>query len=293
MPEFRTVEGIFHVYTTALEDWWSNHIFFETKKLGVVVYDVPFLNEDGKVLWEQIQKHTSGEISLFIISHGHPDHWSSLDFFRAVEPKATILAAKETANYIYLVGESQLKWTEMFGTWEGRLPTRVIQPTETFDKEKIIDAGDFTLHLYTTGPAEDTEHTILYIPELKVLLPNDVIYNKWHPWNEDERDGHWLRVIDWLRTFDVKTIIPGHGPVCGPEIFDAMEKWLTAFQDLRLKYAGRYSIKDMPPDERKKMMAELKAVFPDWYDSEIQYSCSHTLAVPYSYGENKYSVAKF
>jgi len=49
----------------------------------------------------------------------------------------------------------------------------------------------------------------------------------------------------------------------------------------------------MPPENRKKMMEELKAVFPDWYDYEIQYSCSHTLAVPYSYGENKHSVAKF
>lgn len=292
MAEVQTIEGVFHLYTTSLDNWWSNHIFFETRKMGVVVYDVPFLNEDGKDLWEQIKKHTSGNISQFIISHGHPDHWSSLEFFQEVAPKAAIIAAKETANYIYLVGASQLNWTRMFGRWD-YIPATIIEPTETFEGEKVIDAGDFSVRLYTTGPGEDTEHTVAYIPELKVLLPNDVIYNGWHPWNEEERDGHWLRVIDWLRTFEAKTIIPGHGPVCGPEIYDDMEKWLTTFQDLRLKYAGRYSVKDMPPENRKKMMAELKAVFPDWYDDEIQYSCSHTLAVPYSYGENKYSVDKF
>ena len=293
MGTIQTIENILYLYTAPRENWWSNHVFFETKKMGVIVYDVPFLNEDGKALWEHIQNHTSGNIALFIVSHGHPDHWASLDYFREVAPDAPILAAEETRVYLYLVGEAQLKWTKMFGTWGERVHTRVPEPTMTFEKEKIIDAGDLTLHLYTTGPAEDTEHTVLYIPELRVLIPNDLIYNQFHPWNEEERDGHWLRVIEWLRTFDAKTIIPGHGPVCGTEIFDAMEKWLCTFQDLRAKYAGRYSIKDISPEARQKMMGELKSTFPDWYDNEIQFSCSHTLAVPYSYGENMYSIGKF
>lgn len=294
MAEIQTIEGVLYLYTTPLETLnWSNHVFFETKKMGVVVYDVPVLNKDGRVLWEHIQKRTSGNISLFIISHGHPDHWFSLDFFREVAPEATILAAKDTADYIHVMGEAQRRWCKMTENLAEGLATRVIEPTETFEKEKVIDAGDFTLHLYTTGPADDMEHTVIYIPELKVLLANDVIYNKWHPWNDLERDGHWLRIIDWLRTtFDVKTIVPGHGPVCGPEIYDAMEKWLTTFQDLRLKYGGRYSLKDMPPENRKKMMEELKAAFPDWYDFELEFSCFQTLAVPYPYGENKYSMTK-
>ncbi len=123
----------------------------------------------------------------------------------------------------------------------------------------MIDGADLTLRLYTTGPGEDTEHTVAYIPELKTILPNDLVYNGWHPWNDLERDGHWLRT----------------------------------FQDLRLKYAGRYSIKDMPPENRRHMMAELNALFPDWYDEEIPFSCGHVVSVPYSYGENRFSVDEF
>ena len=295
MAEIQTIEGVLYMYTTPLElpHWWSNHVFFETEKLGVVVYDIPFLEEDAKILWELIQKHTSGNISLIIVSHGHPDHWASSDFFKKVAPKATILMAKETAAYIDITGKANIEWAHRTAPQQKGIPTKVIEPTEVFDKEKVIDAGDLTLRLYTTGPAEDTEHTVLYIPELKVILPNDVIYNKYHLWNEEERDGHWLRVIDWLRTFDVKTIIPGHGPVCGPELYDVNEKWLTMFQDLRAKYAGKYSIKDMPPESRKKMIAEFKAAFPDWVEGDIEISCGNVLCLPYSFGENKYSVAKF
>jgi glyoxylase-like metal-dependent hydrolase (beta-lactamase superfamily II) len=169
----------------------------------------------------------------------------------------------------------------------------VVAPTEVFEGEKVIDAGDCTIRLYTTGPGEDTEHVVAYIPEHKILLPNDLIYNGWHPWNELERDGHWLRIIDWLRTFDADTIVPGHGPVCGPEIYDVMERWLRTFQGLRAKYAGRNSIKDMPPENRRKMMEELKALHPDWHDTEIPFSCGHVLAVPYSYRVNTFSAEKF
>jgi cyclase len=295
MAEVQMLDGGLYVYTTPLETLnWSNHIFFETKKLGVVVYDVPVLNKDGKALWEQIKKYTSGNISQFIISHGHPDHWGSLDFFREVAPKAPILMAKMTADYIHVMGEANVRWCLMTDNLAAETFTRVIEPTDTFEKEKVIDAGDFTLQLYATGPADDMEHTIVYIPELKILLGNDVIYNKWHPWNDLERDGHWLRIIDWMRDkFDAKTIVPGHGPICGPEIYDSMEKWLTLFQDLRLKYGGRYSLKDMAFDERRKMMDELKAAFPDWYDYELDFSCFQTMALPYPYSENKYSMEKF
>ena len=180
----------------------------------------------------------------------------------------------------------------MTGNLAAGVASRVIEPTETFDKKKVIDAGEFTLELYATGPADDMEHTVVYIPELKVLLGNDVIYNKWHPWNDLERDGHWLKIIEWMRTLDAKIIVPGHGYLCGPEIYDEMERWLTTYQKLRLKYGGKYSLKDIPPAKRKKMMAELKAAFPDWYDFELEFSCFETLALPYPYGKNKHNVAK-
>lgn len=292
MSGFQTLNGGLHVYTTAVEAWWSNHVFFETARTGVVIYDVPLLNTDGEALWNEIQRRTSGNVTTFIVSHGHPDHWGSLDFFQKLLPNAAILAASETAFYMECTGQANLRLSRDWQPQLEGIPERVVRPTEVFEGEKVIDTGDYTLRLYTTGPGEDTEHTVVFIPELKTMLPNDLVYNGWHPWNELERDGHWLRIIDWLRTFDAETIIPGHGPVCGPEIYDVMERWLRTFQDLRAKYAGRYSVKDMPPENRRKMMEELKALHPDWYDEEIPFSCGHVVSVPYSYGPNRYSAEK-
>ena len=293
MPELTTIAGRLHVYTTAVDAWWSNHVFFDTEKLGTVVYDVPILNDDGEALWREIRARTRGDLRTIIVSHGHPDHWGSLDFFQTVVPDAAIISGQETAYYLFCTGEPNLQLSRDWQPQLTSIPKRVVMPTVLFEGEKVLDGGDLTLRLYTTGPAEDSEHVVLHIPELEVVLANDLIYNGWHPWNELERDGHWLRVLDWLRSLEATTVVPGHGRVCGPEIYDVMEEWLRAYQDLRLKYAGRYSMRDMPPENRRQMMAELRALHPDWIAEEIPFSCGATLAVPYSHGPNRYSVEAF
>jgi hypothetical protein len=48
----------------------------------------------------------------------------------------------------------------------------------------------------------------------------------------------------------------------------------------------------MQPENREKMMEEMKAEFPDWVEGDLQVSCGKMLAPPYSYGKNMYGVAK-
>jgi cyclase len=290
LPQTLTLHDRLHVFTTSREAWWSNHVFFQTERLGLVVYDVPILNTHGRALWEAMGKVSSGRVGLFVVSHGHPDHWGSLDVLSTLTPDTPILAASETAAYMSFTAEGNLELTRRWQPELGGIPDRVVMPTELFDGEKVIDAGDLTLRFHTTGPGEDTEHTVLHLPELGTILVNDLVYNGWHPWNEEERDGHWLRVLEQLRGFGAHTVVPGHGPVGGPELYDAMELWLRTFQDLRLRYAGRYSLRDMPVENRERMIEELKALFPDWYDDELPFSCGQTLALPYSYGPNRYGI---
>ncbi len=107
--------------------------FVETERLGVVIYDVPILNTDGEALCDEIQARTEGNISTIVVSHGHPDHWGSLDFFQKRVPGVSILAAKETAFYMECTGEPNLRLSR---EWQPELlgiPERVVMPTELFE----------------------------------------------------------------------------------------------------------------------------------------------------------------
>ena len=63
------------------------------------------------------------------------------------------------------------------------------------------------------------------------------------------------------------------------------------FQDLRLEYGGRYSLKDMTAENRKKMIDGLKAAFRIGSDFELEFSCFETFATPWPYCKNVHSVS--
>lgn len=35
-----------------------------------------------------------------------------------------------------------------------------------------------------------------------------------------------LRALELMRTLDAVTVVPGHGPVTGPEVYDGIERYL-------------------------------------------------------------------
>ena len=52
------------------------------------------------------------------------------------------------------------------------------------------------------------------------------------PWGPS-RGGS--RALETLRALGAETIVPGHGPVCGPEVFDDMAAYLRFVQELARK----------------------------------------------------------
>src|SRR5690606_20337921 len=42
----------------------------------------------------------------------------------------------------------------------------------------------------------------------------------------------WLDILPALRSFDAEVVVPGHGPVCGLEVFDTVEPYLRWVADL-------------------------------------------------------------
>lgn len=41
-----------------------------------------------------------------------------------------------------------------------------------------------------------------------------------------------LRAISWLRSLGAETVVPGHGPVCAPEVYDTVEAYLRYVAEL-------------------------------------------------------------
>jgi len=94
---------------------------------------------------------------------------------------------------------------------------------------------------YVGTPAHTTNDSIVWIPDRQVLFAGDLLFNGGTPFALMGSVSGWIEVLETvIRPLGAGTIVPGHGPVCGPEVIDDMLAYLRFVQDLarQAKAAG-------------------------------------------------------
>ena len=98
----------------------------------------------------------------------------------------------------------------------------------TFDEHIDVWVDDTELEVHYIGtPAHTTNDVVAWLPERKVLFAGDLVFNGGTPFvvmgrSQGSLDG--ARPAAALRA--ATTIVPGHGPVCGSEALDVIERLL-------------------------------------------------------------------
>jgi cyclase len=88
------------------------------------------------------------------------------------------------------------------------------------------------LELIYMGPAHTTNDIVVWVPERQVLYSGDLVFNGGTPFAMMGSVAGWLEALGRMRSLGAETIVPGHGPVCGPEAIDAQEDYLRWLQDV-------------------------------------------------------------
>ena len=101
-------------------------------------------------------------------------------------------------------------------------------PFLTFADRLTLWADDLRCELrYAGGPAHTTNDIVAWIPERSVLFAGDLLFNGGTPFL---LSGSVLGAIDvlenFLRPLGAQTIVPGHGPVGGPELIEPVLDYL-------------------------------------------------------------------
>jgi cyclase len=82
-------------------------------------------------------------------------------------------------------------------------------------------------------PAHTTNDSIVHIPDRGVVFAGDLLFNGGTPFALMGSVSGWIEVLETvLRPLGAHTIVPGHGPVCGPEVIDDVLAYLRFVQDL-------------------------------------------------------------
>jgi cyclase len=103
----------------------------------------------------------------------------------------------------------------------------------------------------------------VWIPERSVLIAGDLVFNGGTPFVLMGSVEGTLRVLEeQIKPLGARTIVPGHGPVCGPEVVDDVLGYLRHVQAV----AKQGFAAGLTPLEAAREIG--LGEYADWTDSE-------------------------
>jgi cyclase len=109
-------------------------------------------------------------------------------------------------------------------------------PTLVLDNRLDVYVGDRLIELHYVGtPAHTTGDVVAWLPEERVLFAGDVVFNGGTPFVLMGSVDGALDALERVRAFEPLTIVPGHGPVCGPEVLDEVGGYLRMVRGVAVR----------------------------------------------------------
>jgi len=220
-------DGIF-AYIQLDGSWGLNNTGFLVGREGVTVIDTCFTERRSRMFHDAIRRQTGLPLRTLVNTHHHGDHTHGNYVFL---PAATIVGHELCRQEVIATGHGAavlfpgVDWGEI----------RIAPPFVTFDERLNLYVDDLKVELIFVGPAHTTNDIVAWVPERKVLFAGDVIFNEGTPFAMMGSVAGWLEALERLRALAPRTIVPGHGPVCGPEVIDEVADYLRFVQETARK----------------------------------------------------------
>ena len=137
------------------------------------------------------------------------------------------------------------------------------EPSEIFDKEKLLDLGGVRVKLLRLGPAHTRGDTAVFVEGDSVLFSGDLAMHKLFPAfaTPQSRLGSWLTSLDALDALRAKQVIGAHYGMSDASMIGAYRDVLKGIgaRTKELKAQGKSEA-----DIGKELTDEFAKKYPDW-----------------------------
>jgi len=236
-------DGVF-AYVQPDGTWWINNTGFLVGRSRAAAIDACATEARTRALLAAVGAVTPKAVQTLINTHHHGDHTHGNSLF----DDATIVAHERTRNEILAEGKPGTSALIRSGTWNpvewGEL--EVAPPFLTYRTGVDLWVDDLRCEVRHVGtPAHSTNDSIVWIPDRRVLFAGDLLFNGGTPFLLAGSVAGALEAVRALKDLDAVTIVPGHGPVCGPEVIDDVCAYLQFVTEL----AAHAATSDVAPLE--------------------------------------------
>jgi cyclase len=227
-PTVEDLGGGIFAYIQLDGSWGLNNTGFLVGSDAVTVIDTCFTEHRTRMFLDAIRRVTTLPIRTLINTHHHGDHTHGNYLLL---PTATIIGHELCREEVIASGQGA---SALFpGVDWGKI--EVAPPFLTMEKRLNLYVDDLRVELTYVGPAHTTNDVIAWIPRRKVLFTGDVIFNQGTPFAVMGSVAGWLEALKMLQALEPETIVPGHGPLCGPEVIDEVADYLRFMRETAAK----------------------------------------------------------
>ena len=235
LGEVREVSEGVYAYLQPDGSWYINNTGFLVSGTGVISIDSAATERRTRAYLDAVNTVSKQPVRTLVNTHHHGDHTHG----NYLVGGATIVGHERCREAIL-----NTPMPPPAGIWAdvdwGQLEPA--PPFLTYTDGVTLWSGDLRCEVrYVGTPAHTTNDSIVYIPERSVVFTGDLLFNGGTPFAMQGSVSGWIEVLEIvLRPLGAQTFVPGHGPVCGPEVIDDMLAYLRFVQEIarQAKAAG-------------------------------------------------------
>ena len=220
------------VFTSQDDQFWTNSVMIEGVH-EVMLVDAQLTRPNAERVVQGITE-TRKPLSTIYITHEHADHFLGLEVFRGAYPSVRVIATSAVTARINQVYQEKIdKWKQLLGS---SAATHVV-PIEPFDGSTIT-FENFRIEVLKHIRGDTDENTMLWIPERRILVAGDVVFNDMHVYTAETDSlarGKWLHSLNAIRAMRPSVVIPGHSKsgarLDASTAVDFTETYLRVFEE--------------------------------------------------------------
>jgi glyoxylase-like metal-dependent hydrolase (beta-lactamase superfamily II) len=220
------------VFTSPDDQFWVNSTIIEGAH-EVMLVDAQLTKTSAERLLQEIRE-TKKLLSIIYITHEHADHFLGLEVFKQAYPGVRIIANSAVVERINKV------YPEKIEKWKGILGPGATSHAVAIDKfdADFIELEGSRIEIIKSVRGDTDENTMLWIPEQRLLIAGDVVFNNMHVYTAETDSGargEWLNTLKRIRALEPSVVIPGHSKVGAPldasTAVDFTEKYVLVFEE--------------------------------------------------------------
>ncbi|WP_328741857.1 MBL fold metallo-hydrolase [Streptomyces caniferus] len=208
-----------HAFVQPDGGWCLNNAGFITDGDTTLVVDTAATERRARLLRRRIAESGAPTPRMVVNTHHHGDHTYGNCVFA---PEATVIGHASCRRELLAAGQQlHAVWPEVeYGD------IRLTAPEVTYTDELALHVGDIEVRLIHPGVAHTTGDTLVWLPRQRIVFAGDLVFHGGTPFVFMGSLAGSLRALQLMRTLDAVTVVPGHGPVTGPEVYDGIEHYL-------------------------------------------------------------------